>query len=158
MNRRRSPRLVLLALALGGFAVAAAADSLATSSAVGGSSASSTSSASSASSDKSSDSSAQNKHTAVGPYRIVDVAAVAERPGALRLTLQPLGAQDARAAYILYVPQQAFDRSGLAVGGTVDARPRPYGTEFADAGTRKAFFLMVDDDWYRELAANPVRS
>lgn len=157
MNSRFKPRLAAIALLLGACALPASADSLLASSAAGGSSASS---ASSASSDKSSDSSKKTK-TAAGPYRIVDVAALPERPGMLRVQLQALAAPgpagDAAVEFILYLPQPAFERSHLAVGDAVTARARPYGTEFADAGTDKAFFLVVDDDWYRELAANPLR-
>ncbi len=135
-------------------APAALADSLAASSAAGGSSASS---ASSASSDTSSDSSSKTGGTAAGPYRIVEVAALPEQPDTLRLTMQP---QDdglaARPGLVLQVPRRGFERSGLVVGSAVIARPRPYGTEFAAAETRLAFFLVIDDAWSRELAARPV--
>lgn len=165
MGLRFRPSLAALTLLLGGVAISASADSLVASSAAGGSSASS---ATSASSDASSNSSKQNKPVAEGPYRIVDVAAVTERPGMLRMRLQPLAAPGRSGEtgdtgvtavsneLIIYLPQPAFERSGLGIGGTVAAHQRPYGTELAAAGTHTAFFLMVDDDWTRELAANPV--
>ena len=37
------------------------------------------------------------------------------------------------------------------------ARSRPYGTEFAYGPAHQAFFLVLADDWYRELQANAVQ-
>jgi hypothetical protein len=37
------------------------------------------------------------------------------------------------------------------------ARQRPYGYELARADTRTAFFLLLDDPWYRELQSVVVR-
>jgi len=148
-------RFILPAMLLGAAALSARADSLAASSAAGGSSASSASSASSEkSSDKSSDSSTSNTKTAAGPYRIADVTAVPQRPGTLRMRLQALAGAAHEDDVVLYLPQQAIERNRLTVGQTVTAHPRPYGTEFAVAGS--AFFLLVNDDWFGELAANPV--
>jgi hypothetical protein len=121
----------------------------------GGSSASSASSASSdKSSDKSSDSSSKNTKVAAGPYRIVDLAAVPQRPGTLRVRLQALAGAAQEEDVVLFLPQQAIERSRLTMGQTVIANKRPYGTEFAVADT--AFFLLLNDDWFGELAANPV--
>ena len=147
----RHLRLILPAMLLGVAALSARADSLAASSAAGGSSASS---ASSASSDKSSDSSSKNTKVAAGPYRIVDVAVLPHRPGTLRVRLQALAGAVQEDDVVLYLPQQAIERSHLAVGQTVIAKHRPYGTEFAVADS--AFFLLLNDDWFGELAANPV--
>lgn len=103
----------------------------------------------------SSDSSSHNNNrVAEGDYRIVDVAAVAERPGVVRMKLQALAG---RGEIFLYVPQGTVDRARLAQGEVVSARQRPYGVEFADGRTRQAFFLALDDEWYRELPANAVR-
>ena len=133
----------------------AVAGSLAASSAAGGSSASSASSAGSDSSGKSSDSSSQTK-TAAGPYRIVAVAVLPDQPGKVRLQLQSLSDAGDAGAYVLYLPQQIVKERGLLVGGTVLATSRPYGTEFAAADTHEAFFLLMHDDWYNELAARPL--
>jgi hypothetical protein len=144
---------VSTAVLLGAVSLPALAGSLSTSSAAGGSSASS---ASSASVNKSSDSSSTNKTTAEGPYRIIDVAAVPERPGTVRVKLQALADNSADGELVVYMPQQALDQSRLGAGQSVTARQRPYGMEFAVTETQKPFFLVVDDDWYRELASNPV--
>jgi hypothetical protein len=147
-------RVFAVALAAVVLASPAAAESVSLSSAAGGSSASS---ASSASLETSSDSSSKAGGVAEGPYRILDVAELPGQPGQpgqLRLTLQALEGAGGRVAFTL--PQPAFQRAGLAAGDTVLARTRPYGTEFAHAGTREAFFLVVADDWMRELPSRPV--
>lgn len=153
MNTRAGmPSWLVLLLAV--LALPAAADSLVTSSAVGGSSASSAGSASSASLGTSSDSSSPDKKVAEGPYRIVEVARLPERPGEVRLTLR--AEADPGSEVVLHVPQATFDQSGLGAGATINARHRPYGLEFASADTRQPFFLVLDDDWYRELPSRPV--
>lgn len=134
-------------------ALPARADSLVTSSAAGGSSASS---ASSASLETSSDSSSPDGKAAEGPYRIIDVAAVPGQPGQLRLRMRALADTGARGELVLLLPQPAFERSGLAPGHTVAVRQRPYGIEFADARTQQPFFLVLADDWQRELPSRPV--
>jgi hypothetical protein len=74
----------------------------------------------------------------------------------MQLTLRAAKAQDAADDVILSLPQKAFDTSGLAKGHTVAARQHAYGVEFANAQTRAAFFLVMNDAAYRELASHPV--
>ncbi len=93
---------------------------------------------------------------AAGDYQLIQVAAADNRPGVLQLTLRPVGGQDAAGDIVLSLPQKAFDNSGLAQGDTVAARERAYGLEFANAQTRAAFFLVMSDASYRELASHPV--
>ena len=124
-----------------------------------GSSAAGGSSASSAASDSvgnSSDSATRAVANLDGAYRIVDVTPVPERPGTVRVTLRTLAATEQDETALLYVPQQAFERAGLAPGGTITAQQRPYGVEFAHADTRRAFFLLLNDGVQRELRSNPV--
>lgn len=138
--------LVCLALAAP-FVPAAFAESFA-------SSASSTASASVGSlSDSlrgSSDSSSPNR-VAAGDYRVTDVAAVAEKPGVVRVTLEPVAARDGAAPFRLDLPQPLALERGIAPGAIVAARERPYGVEFAQGEPRQAFFLVLADDWYREM-------
>ena len=148
--------LVSTAMLLGATALPAMAGSLAASSAAGGSSASSATSAASNSSEKSSDSSSKTTTAAEGPYRIIDLAAAPERPGTVRIKLQALANPGPDGEFVLYLPRQTVEQSQLAAGQTVMARQRPYGTEFAHADTQRAFFLLMSDDWYRELPSNPV--
>ncbi len=100
----------------------------------------------------SSNSSSGNNKVAEGDYKIIEVAALPERPGMLRLTLR----QDDEHEFFLELPQQALGTRGAAAGDTVSAHYRPYGLEFARADTREPFFLVLADDWRRELDARPV--
>ena len=124
--------------------------------------ASSASSAGSASvgsvSDSLRDSSGSSKtdKVAEGDYRIVVVTA-AERPDTLRLKMQPVAHADDDAAVVyLDLPRAALDR-GAMVDDVIGVRQRPYGYEFAWADTRVAFFLVLADDWRRELDPRPVQ-
>jgi len=106
--------------------------------------------------EKSSGSSSKATDVAEGDYRVIDLAAVPERPGIVRMKLQALAGQGAEGEFFLSLPQEAVDRSGLAQGHIVTARQRPYGVEFASGQTRQAFFLVLSDDWYRELQTRAV--
>lgn len=156
MKFAKSPFVSLAALLVGAAVLPAAAGSLVTSSAAGGSSASSAASSASESSKDSSTSSSTNKRVAEGPYKIVDLVAVADRPGTVRLRLQALADAGPAGEFVLDLPAQTADQSRLATGQTVTARQRPYGTEFAHVDTHQAFFLVLSDGWSRELVANPV--
>jgi hypothetical protein len=152
MSLVRKP-LLSTSILLAAVCFPAVAGSLVGSSAAGGSSASS---AASDSVGTSSDSSTRAVANLDGPYRIVDVTPVPERPGTVRVTLRALAAGERDETALLYLPQQTFERAGLAPGGTITAQQRPYGVEFAHADTRRAFFLLVNDGVQRELRSNPV--
>jgi hypothetical protein len=100
--------------------------------------------------------SSQNTPVAAGEYQLIQVAAAPGRPGFTQLTLRAAKAQDATNDVVLSLPQKAFDNSGLSKGDTVAAREHAYGVEFANAQTRAAFFLVMNDASYRELASHPV--
>lgn len=104
----------------------------------------------------SSNSSSKTTTAAAGEYRIEAVTLDADRPGMVRLALQPVVPSDERQPFVLVLPQRTADREGLVRGDTVNARTRPYGIEFARAETRQAFFLVVADAWLQELDARPV--
>lgn len=147
------PCLRLAALALLGAALAApaAAESLASSA----SSAGSASSGSVSDSLKGSSNSSSPNKVAEGEYRIDGIAAVAEKPGFVRLTLHH--AAQPGTELLLDLPEKTATLAALTVGGRVDARQRPYGIEFAKAAPgREAFFLVLADDWFRELPSRPV--
>lgn len=156
MKFAKSYLVSLVALLVGATMLPAGAGSLVTSSAAGGSSASSAASSASESSKDSSTSSSTNNRVAEGPYKIVDMVAVADRPGLLRLRLQALADTGPGGELLLDLPALTAEQSRLAAGQTVTARQRPYGTEFAHADTSKAFFLVLSDGWSRELVSNPV--
>jgi hypothetical protein len=153
----KSFRLASLALVLASAATVALASSTAASSA--SEAGSSAVGSLSESFEKSSDSSSKKDKTAAGDYKLIDVAAVAERPGMLRLTLEPVvtaAAPKAADNLILYVPARVMAQNPLAAGQVVSAKPREYGVEFARADTGRAFFLVLHDEWYRELQSNVV--
>jgi len=104
----------------------------------------------------SSDSSSRDKDVAAGDYKVIEMAAVAERPGIVRMKLQAVHDATGEGEFFLYVPQEAIDQGRVATGRIVTAHARPYGVEFASEATNKAFFLVLADDWYRELKTNPV--
>ena len=106
----------------------------------------------------SSESSSAHRRVAQGQYTIVAVAEVPQQPDTLRLHLQaqaPLAPQE----FDLLVPRQTVARAGLALGDAVQAQHRPYGLAFATvkpAAKAEPFFLVLEDDWYRELESRPV--
>jgi hypothetical protein len=112
----------------------------------------------STSSEASSDSSTGEKRTTAGDYRVAEVTETAARPGLLRLRLQALETQRAGYEFFLYVPQQTALGHGVAGGQVLTARARPYGLEFARAQDGTPFFLLLDDDWQRELSTRALTS
>jgi len=143
----------VLAAALTIAAASACAESLASSAL---STASSAGSSASNSLDASSGSSSKGTTPAAGDYRIDAVTVAADRPGMVRLALQPAGDDGKRSAFVLVLPQRTAEEQGLARGDTVSVRERAYGFEFARADTRQAFYLVLDDAWQRELDARPL--
>ena len=108
---------------------------------------------------QSSGSSSRATEVAAGDYELVEIAAVDEADAdRMRLRLRPAPARAGAGDLELEVPRRAADEGKLARGATVTARPRPYGVEFASAATGRAFFLVLDDEWYRELRANALPS
>jgi hypothetical protein len=91
--------------------------------------------------------------TAAVDYRIVELAAAPGRPGLVRITLQ---ADDPQQQLVLDLPQAIAAQQRLGRGDAVQARKRVYGFEFARGDTQAAFYLVLDDDWYDDLAARPL--
>lgn len=93
--------------------------------------------------------------SAAGEYRLVARVELPERPGRVQLQLEPMPGQPL-GRLTLELPIAAA--AGLGADERISARPRPYGIEFARTATAQAFFLVLDDDWHGELAAQPVGS
>lgn len=140
----RSTLLVALALAA---ASAAQADSF-TSSVAGAGSASSGSVSDSLKA--SSGSSTGGDKRAEGRYRVTEVAQAEGQKLKLKL------ARDGADTVELTLPQQALAARAINVGDEVQATPQPYGVAFAHADTGRAFYLVLEDAWHRELAARVV--
>ncbi|MES2125707.1 MAG: hypothetical protein V4463_00400 [Pseudomonadota bacterium] len=103
----------------------------------------------------SSNSSTGGNRTADGTYRIIDIAPVADRAQMARVTMQ---GEKPEQRIVLDLPKNTFDQQRLGKGDLVHAQNRVYGIEFARDDTRQAFYLVLADAWYGELAARPVGS
>ena len=145
---------LLLGAALGaGFIAEAQADSFASSASSAGSA---SSGSISTSLNGSSNSSNRNDRIANGAWRIDAVEPLAElegRPAMVRLSMQ---AEQVDQHLTLDLPAAVFDRQNLGRGDLVDVQQRDYGFQFARNDTRTAFFLVLADDWFRELDPRPV--
>lgn len=112
---------------------------------------------SSTSIEKSSNSVSGGKQVAQGEYTVLDVAALEQRPGMLRVHLQAVNGSD---DFYLLLPRQTAQRVALAPGQVIAAQQRPYGIAFAATSPRtdhqETFFLVLDDAWYRELESRLV--
>jgi hypothetical protein len=106
---------------------------------------------------KSSDSS-KTKNVAQGDYDVVEVVALADAagPSHVRVRLQAVADAGPTGLWYLTLPQAVWLRAALGEGQRVAATPRPYGVEFARADTKQAFYLVLADDWRRELDPRPV--
>lgn len=152
MTRLLSLRTTCLSLLLAGAVLPCLADSFASSA----SSAGSASSGSVSDSIKgSSGSSTGDKKVTEGQYRVIEVAEVPGRPAMTRLKLRAT-VQGPTREFFLDLPRQALGNRALGTDDLVQAFERPYGFEFARDDTREAFFLVLADDWHRELGSHVV--
>jgi type IV secretory pathway TrbL component len=101
----------------------------------------------------SSKSSFDGDKVAEGDYRITEVAQATDRAGFTRVAMQ---SDDTQQRIVLELPQATFAKERLGPGDLVHAQPRAYGTAFARSDNRQAFYLVLADDLYGELAARPV--
>ena len=141
---------VLLACATPSFA-----ESLAGSASSAGMSASSAGSASvQGSSDAisgSSDSSMGTDDVAAGEYRLAAVERVDEQGEWVNLNMQPINDGQTAPAFKLRLPAQTVGREDLSPGDVIQVQHRPYGLEFTNARTRTPFYLVLADDWQRDM-------
>lgn len=105
---------------------------------------------------KSSQSSTNDGKTAAGDYKVIEMAALDGQPGMVRLKLQATADQAQHDEFYLLLPQKALDNGRVQEGSIVTAQQRPFGVAFAAGEPRQPFFLVMEDDWYRELASRPV--
>ena len=94
---------------------------------------------------------------AQGLYEVMHVAEV--EPGLHEVVLEAFpGQAQAHGRLTLRLPAAAVQAGALAAGARVQVHERPFGWELAQATTRTAFFLLLHDDWYRELPSVPLGS
>jgi hypothetical protein len=155
MLRRSAIRLLPILLAcLGGTALAASSAASSASESIGFSIGSI-----SGSLKNSSGSSSRATDVAEGDYEVVDIVAIDGATADLvRMTLRAAAGRSDAGDLVLELPRPAVDEGRLARGRIVTARQRPYGVEFASGESGRAFFLVLDDEWFRELRANVVTS
>ena len=107
----------------------------------------------------SSNSSGNDDRVAAGRYQVIDVAQAPAKGDTTRMTLRATGAAagtNAAREFHLDVPNRALAARRVATGDVVQVNERVYGYEFAHADTNKAFFLALQDAWYRELGSQKV--
>ena len=109
----------------------------------------------SASFQRSSDSSTNNK-VADGEYKVIEMAEVPDEAGKVRMKLQAMAPTTGDKEFVLLLPQEAVERGHVRVGGVITARTRDYGYEFASLNDDKPFFLVLADEWFKELQSRPV--
>ncbi len=108
--------------------------------------------------EKSSGSSSSKERVAQGNYTVVEIVAAAEQPDVMQLRMQAVSPA-ATKEFVLLLPRLAAEQAQLAAGQTIAATQRPYGLALATvntAGVASPFFLVLEDDWYRELESRPV--
>ena len=103
----------------------------------------------------SSNSSGDDKRVAAGQYRVIDIAAAPGKQDTTRMTLHAAAA-GATQEFYLDVPNRALAQRGVGKGELVQVNAREYGYEFAHADSKQAFFLALEDNWYRELGSKKV--
>jgi hypothetical protein len=108
---------------------------------------------------RSSNGSSQGGRVAGGQYKLLEVASAPDRPEVVLLkilALTPTEGATGSGELVLALPKATFEKSGLLAGDVIAAREKAYGVEFANGKTQQAFFLVLNDDTYRELASTPV--
>jgi len=101
----------------------------------------------------SSNSGGDERRVAAGEYRVIDVAAAPGKPDTTRMTLHAAGGER---EFTLDVPNRALAQRSVDKGALVQVNAREYGYEFAHADSKQAFFLALEDNWYRELGSQKV--
>ena len=104
----------------------------------------------------SSHSSSPNNKQALGDYKVIEMAEVADRPGYVELHLQPVATNTVGEELYLRLPRTAAEQGHVGNGAIVTALQRPYGIEFAANQPRAAFFLALADDVVRDMKLAPV--
>jgi hypothetical protein len=149
-NTTRCLTVALLSIAS---ASACWADSLASSASSAGSASLGSLSDSSQGSSKSS---TGGTKVAEGDYKVIEVAALADRPGMLQVKLQATAQSNEQGALWLTLPARALTQRALVAGDVVNASNRPYGLAFAYADSGTAFFLALADDWRGDIEPRRV--
>lgn len=104
----------------------------------------------------SSDSSGEDTKVAAGDYRLAAINPVADQQEMLRLTMEPLDTTGDASSFHLDLPRLALKDKQLNPGETIRVLERSYGLEFAHGAKQEPFFLVLADDWQRDLGSRVV--
>lgn len=104
----------------------------------------------------SSNSSSDAVNMAAGDYKILGITAVVAQPGLVAVRLQAVEPKPGLTEFELLLPQDVARRAELSSAQVMTARSRPYGLEFSVAGQPQAFYLLLHDEWYRDLQSHAV--
>lgn len=152
MNTFKLVRALCAAIAVAACTLPVQADSFASSASSAGSASSGSISDSISSS---SDSSSGDERVAAGRYEVINIAQAPAKQATTRLTLRAVNLQPAR-QFHLDVPNLVLAGRAIEQGDLVDVNARMYGYEFAHVATNRAFFLALEDGWYRDLGSRKV--
>jgi len=103
---------------------------------------------------KSSESSSGETQIQAGPYQVLALTPVLERPGRVRLSLQGLAPLDAQQTLWLELPAELVAAQHLQAGESLRLSPRSYGLAVARSGAAEPFFLALRDP--RDLATHKL--
>ncbi len=145
------PLSLLAVLTLAGLA-ASPLVALADSSSVSSTSASASQSLGSVSdSIQGSSNSSTGRRVAAGEYRVVEIAALEDRPGLERVQLEGEGGR-----FSLLLPAALREREALRSGDRIAVSTPAYGLAFARVGAREPFFLALEEGWRHEFQRRAV--
>lgn len=95
--------------------------------------------------------SSTGRRVAAGEYRVVEIAALEDRPGVERLQLEGEGGR-----FTLLLPADLREREALRSGDRIAVSTPAYGLAFARVGAREPFFLALDEGWRHEFQRRAV--
>lgn len=95
--------------------------------------------------------SSTGRRVAAGEYRVVEIAALEDRPGLERIQMEGEGGR-----FTLLLPAAVRERAALRSGDRIAVSTPAYGLAFARAGAEEPFFLALDEGWRHEFQRRAV--
>ncbi len=104
----------------------------------------------------SSDSSTGADDVAAGDYRLAAIESVADQAEWVNLKLEPLAGAQQAVDFKLKLPAATANREQLNAGDVIRVAHRPYGLEFTNDKTNAPFYLVLAEDWQRDMQSRVV--